>query len=139
MNGRHAHTTTLILSRNTLKKVGEKRHSCRTLRVVGKPVSYEDCTSGLVIGVFDYSGTVSADVVLLHVCPQSCMPNPAEGLLEACKDVVEVLLVLEMFLRLKICSVVLLPTLKPACSLAMNFFACGFNLFSMIFSMTLLG
>ena len=41
--------------------------------------------------------------------------------------------------RLKICSVVLLPALKPACSLAMVFSACGFNLFSMIFSMTLLG
>ena len=41
--------------------------------------------------------------------------------------------------RLKICSVVLLPALKPACSSAMIFSACGFNLFSMIFSMTLLG
>ena len=41
--------------------------------------------------------------------------------------------------RLKICSVVLLPALKPACSSAMIFFTYGFNLFSMIFSMTLLG
>ena len=41
--------------------------------------------------------------------------------------------------RLKICSVVLLPALKPACSSAMIFSACGFNLFNMIFSMTLLG
>ena len=40
--------------------------------------------------------------------------------------------------RLKILSVVLLPSLKPACSSAMSFSACGFNLFSMIFSMTLL-
>ena len=37
----------------------------------------------------------------------------------------------------KICFVVLLPALKPACSSAM-IFACGFNLFSMTFSMTLL-
>ena len=37
--------------------------------------------------------------------------------------------------KLKICSVVLLPALKPACSSAMIFSACGFNLFSMIFSM----
>ena len=37
--------------------------------------------------------------------------------------------------RLKICSVVLLPALKPACSSAMIFSACGINLFSMIFSM----
>ena len=67
------------------------------------------------------------------------MPNPVEGLLEVYEDMVEVLLVLEIFLRLKICSVVLLPALKPACSLTMIFSACGFNLFSMIFSMTLLG
>ena len=40
--------------------------------------------------------------------------------------------------RLKICSVVLLPALKPAWSSAMIFSACSFNLFSMIFSMTLL-
>ena len=68
------------------------------------------------------------------------MPNPVEGLLEVCEDMVEVLLVLEIFLtevrRLKICSVVLLPALKPACSSAMIFSACGFYLFSMTFSMT---
>ena len=37
--------------------------------------------------------------------------------------------------RLKICSVVLLSALKPACS-SVLISACGFNLFSMIFSMT---
>ena len=41
--------------------------------------------------------------------------------------------------RLKICSAVLLPALKSACSSAIIFCACGFNLFSMIFRMTLLG
>ena len=41
--------------------------------------------------------------------------------------------------RLKICSVVLIRTLKPTCSSAMIFSASGFNLFSKIFSMTLLG
>ena len=71
------------------------------------------------------------------------MPNPVEGLLEVYENMVEVLLVLEMFLqrilKLKICSVVLLPALKPACSSAIIFSACGFNLFSTIFSMTLFG
>ena len=89
-----------------------------------EPVSYaiveEDCTSGLVTEVFDDSDKVGADVVLLHGYLQSCMPNPAEGLLRVYEDMVDVLLVLEIFLtedsRLKICSVVLLPTLKPACS-----------------------
>ena len=41
---------------------------------------------------------VGADVVLLHGCPQSCMPNPVEGLLEVYEDTVKVLLVLEIFL-----------------------------------------
>ena len=99
-----------------------------------EPVSYaaveEDDTSGLVIEVFDDLDKVCADVVLLHGCPQSCMPNHVEGLLEVKEDMVEVLLALEIFLthrmrRLKICCVVLLPALKPACSSAMIFSACG--------------
>ena len=53
-------------------------------------------TSGPVIEVFDDSDKVGADVVLLHGCPQSCMPNPVEGLLEFYEDMVEVLLVLEI-------------------------------------------
>ena len=67
-----------------------------------EPGSYaaveEDCTSGLVIEVSDDSDKVGADVVLLHGCPQSCMPNPVEGLLEVYDDMVEVVLVLEIFL-----------------------------------------
>ena len=48
--------------------------------------------------VFDDSDKVGADVVLLHGGPQSCMPNPVEGLLEVYEDMVEVLLVLKIFL-----------------------------------------
>ena len=58
----------------------------------------EDGTCGLVIEVFDDLNKVYADVVLLHGCPQSCIPNPVEGLLEVYEDMVEVLLVLEIFL-----------------------------------------
>ena len=58
----------------------------------------EDGTSSLVIEVFDDSDTVCADVVLLHGCLQSCMLNPVEGLLEVYEDMVEVLLMLEIFL-----------------------------------------
>ena len=54
--------------------------------------------SGLVIEVFDDLDTLCADVILLHGCPQSCMPNPVEGLLEVYEDMVEDLLVLEIFL-----------------------------------------
>ena len=67
-----------------------------------EPVSYaaveEDGTSGLVTEVFDDSDKVDVDVVLLHGCPQSCMPNPVEVLLKVYEDMVEVLLVLEIFL-----------------------------------------
>ena len=58
----------------------------------------EDYTSGLVIEVFDDFDRVGADVVLLHGCPQSCMPNSVEGLLEVYEDMVEVLLVLKILL-----------------------------------------
>ena len=67
-----------------------------------EPVSYaavdEDCTSGLIIEVFDDSDKVGADVIVLHDRPQSCMPNPVEGLHEVYEDMVEAVLVLEIFL-----------------------------------------
>ena len=72
------------------------------LQLLFGPISYaaveEDCTSGLVVEVFDDSDKVGADVVRLHGCPQSCMPNPVEGLPEVYEDMVEVLLVLVVFL-----------------------------------------
>ena len=58
----------------------------------------EDCTSDFVTEVSDDSDKVGTDVVLLHGCPQNCMPNPDNGRLEVYEDMVEVLLVLEMFL-----------------------------------------
>ena len=92
----------MILSRNLLKRVGESRHPCQTPNCCSEPVSYaaveEDDTSGLAIEVFDDLNKVCVDVVLIHGCPQSCMPNPVEGLLEVYEDMVEVLLVLEIFL-----------------------------------------
>ena len=58
-----------------------------------EPVSYaafeEDGTSGLVIEVVDDLDKVCANV-LLHGCPQSCMPNPVKGLLEVYEDRVEI-------------------------------------------------
>ena len=66
-----------------------------------EPDSYaaveEDCTGGLVIEVFNDSDKVGADIVFLQGCPQSCMPNLVEGLLKVNEDIVDVLLVLEMF------------------------------------------
>ena len=75
-----------------LKRVGESRHPCRTPTVVRNqsPILAveEDSTSGLVIEVNDDLDKVCADVVLLHGCPQSCMPNPVKGLLEVYGDMV---------------------------------------------------
>ena len=91
-----------------------------------EPVSYaavdEDCTSGLVIEVFDDSDKVGAAVVLLHGCPQSCMPNPVNGLLEVYEDMVEVLLVLEIFLTENALFEDLLCGV-PSCSEACLFFS----------------
>ena len=71
------------------------RHPCL------EPASYaateEDCTGGLIIEVLDDLNKVGPSVVLLHCCPQNCIPNPVEGL-EVYKNMVEVLLVLEIFL-----------------------------------------
>ena len=93
--------------------------------------------------MFDDSDKVGADVVLPHGCPQSYMPNPVKGLLEVYEDMVEFLLVLEIFLT-EDSQVENLLCGAPSCSEACLFFSddllhCGFNLFSMVFSMTLLG
>ena len=92
----------MILSRHMLKRVDESRHPCQTPNCCSESVSYaaveEDCTGGLVVEVFDDSDKFGANVVLLHGCPQSCMPNPVEGLLKIYEDMVEVLLMLEIFL-----------------------------------------
>ena len=84
-----------------LKRVGESRHPSDSNCCL-EPVSYaaveEDGTGGLVMEVFDDSNKNGADIVLLHGCPQNCMPNPVEGLLEVYEDMIEVLLVLEIFL-----------------------------------------
>ncbi|WP_419584422.1 hypothetical protein [Thiolapillus sp.] len=91
----------MILSRNMLKRVGESRHPCQTPTVVQNQslmLPLKRTALGLVIEVFDDLDKVCADVVLFHRCPQSCMPNPVEGLLEVYEDMLEVLLVLEIFL-----------------------------------------
>ena len=75
---------------------------CLLPNCCSEPVSYaaveEDCTSALVIEVFDYSGKICTDVVLFHGCPQSGILNPVESLLEVYEDMVEVLPVLEVSL-----------------------------------------
>ena len=91
----------MILSRNILKTVGESRHPCRTPTVIrdhSAVLPLKRTALVVAIEVFDDLDKVCADVVLLHGCPQSWLPNPVEGLLEVYEDTVEVLLVLEIFL-----------------------------------------
>ena len=90
----------MILSRNMLKRVGESKHPCWTPTVVRNqsPMLLLKRTAVMALSeVSDDSDKVGADVVLLYGCPQSCMPDPVNGL-EVYEDMVEVLLVLEIFL-----------------------------------------
>ena len=81
-----------------LKRAGESRYSCQTPTVNQFPMLPLKRTALVTLSeVSDDSDKVGIDVVLLHGCSQSCMPNPAKGLLEVYEDVVEVLLVLKIF------------------------------------------
>ena len=122
----------MILSRNMLKRVGESRHPCRTPTVVRNQSPMLPLKRTALVALlkrfFGDLDKVCADVVLLHGCPQSCMQNPVKGLLEVYEDMDEV--------EDLLCGT---PSCSEACSSAMIFSTCGFNLFSMIFHMTLLG
>ena len=79
----------MILSRNMLKRVGESRHPCQTPTVVRNksPMLLLKRTEleALSERFFDDSDKVGTDVVLLHGCPQSCMPNAVEVFLKSVK------------------------------------------------------
>ena len=70
------------------------------------------------------------------------MPYSVKGFFEINEDMVQILLMLEVLStqdsKVKICSVVLLPALNPACSSAIISSAWGLSLFKMTFNMTLL-
>ena len=104
-------------------------------------LSEKDGTSGLVREVFDDSDKVGGDVVLLRGCPQSCMPNPVEGL--SVKTWQRSCWCWSHFShRMRRLKDLLCGT--PSCSEACLFFGddllrLRFSLFAMIFSMILLG
>ena len=86
-----------------MRRVGESRQPCQTPTVARNQscllqLKRTDCIGGLVIEALDDQDNIDTDIVLLHGCPQSSMPNPVEGLLEVYEDMAEVLLVLEIFL-----------------------------------------
>ena len=92
----------MILSRSMLKKMGKSRHACRTPTVVRNqsPMLLLKRTALVALSKRFLMTRIrlGTDVVPLHGCPQSCMPNPVEGLLEVYGDMVGVLLVLKPFL-----------------------------------------
>ena len=97
-----------------------------------RPVAYaaieHDFILCLVIQIF----SDSYDVVFSQSCPYAFVPYPANGILEVYEDMVKILPMMWVFLaedpRLNICSVVLIPVLKPVCSSAMISSACGWSL-----------
>ena len=80
-----------------------------------------DCAGRLVVEAFYGSDQVVIDVVQPHGCPQSCMPNSVERLLEVHKDMVKALLVLQVFLT-EYSKIENLLSCAPSCSEACLFF-----------------
>ena len=58
----------------------------------------QDYTLGLVIQTFQDSYDVGVDVVFPHSYPEGFVQYPIKGLLEVYKDMVEILLMLQVFL-----------------------------------------
>ena len=56
-----------------------------------------DCTGRLVVEELYGSDQVVLDAIQPHGCPQSCMPNSVERLLEVHEDMVKALLVWQLF------------------------------------------
>ena len=89
----------MILSGNILKRVGESRHPCQTPTVLWNQSSMLLLKmTALIIEVFDDLDNAGTDVLLRHGCPQSCMRNPVKDILDVSENMVEILLVLEIFL-----------------------------------------
>ena len=57
-----------------------------------------DCSGRLVVEAFYSFYRVVIDVIQPHDCPQGCMPNSVERLLEVHEDTAKALLVFQVFL-----------------------------------------
>ena len=79
-----------------------------------------DCAGRHVVEAFYDSDQVVIDVVQPHGCPQSCMPNSVERLLEVHEDMVKALLVLQVFLT-EYSKIKNLLRCAPSCSEACLF------------------
>ena len=61
-------------------------------------VATVDCAGRLVVEAFYGSDQVVIGAIQPHGCPQGCVPNSVERLLEVHEDIVKALLVLQVFL-----------------------------------------
>ena len=137
----------MILSRNMLKRVGESTHSCRTPAVVWnqspKLLLKRTAPTALKYSFFMTPIRLALMFYIFMVAHKAVCQTLSKAFLKSIKTWQRSCwcwkYLSQRILRLKIYSVVLLPAPKPACSSAMIFSTCGFNLFSKIFSMTLLG
>ena len=133
----------MIFSRNILKRVGESRHPCLTPTVVRNqsPMLLLKRTA-LVALLEAFDDFDKVDVVLMVAHKAACQ-TLSKASLKSMKTWQRSFWCCRYYSQrrfwLKICSVVLLPALKPACSSAMIFHACDFNLFNIIYDMTLPG
>ena len=92
---------------------GSEKFSCVVVMV--------DCARHLLVEAFYGSDQVVVDVIQPHGCPQGCMPNSVECLLEVHEDLVKALLVLEVFLT-EYSKIENLLSCAPSCSEVFLFF-----------------
>ena len=91
----------IILSRKTLKRVGESIHPCLTPTVVlNQSPTYAtiktDCTSGLVVEFFNDLDQVGINVIKPNSRPKGLMPYSVKRLFKINKDAIKVFLMLEV-------------------------------------------
>ena len=130
-----SNTSHMILSRKMLKRAGESRHPCQTPTVVLNQAAVLLLNRAVLWALYRFS--MAHMMLALMLCflivtrKASCLT--LKSFLWCCRCFAQ------RILRLNMCSVVLLPALKPACSNAVISSACGWSLFREIFNMTLLG
>ena len=137
----------MIRSRKILKSVGDKRHPWRTPTDVRNqlPISPFKNTA-LVASVYRFSIRDIRLLLTLYffiVAMRAWCHTLSKAFLKSINTWYKLCWCSRDFSqrtrRLKICSTVLLPGIKPACSSAIISAACGLSLFKMILRRILLG
>ena len=136
-----------ILSRKMLKSVGDSRHPCRTPTVVRNQYSMLLLKITALVALSYRCSMVRTSLepmlYFLMIAHKAACHTLSKAFLKSMKTWYRLCWCWRCFsqriLRLKICSLVLCPARKLACSSAMISSAWGLCLLSSIFNMTLLG